>query len=143
MSFVAFVAPYNAQGDRGGLFTCMHIGDRGGLFTCMHQCKGICTCIHITYLLEVCKGIFACIHINFICTYMHTDTYIQHIHTCTISHEYTYMYDRNLCQDLCFLQWDIKIEKNKILHCKKASSNTDMSLLQCVNNTINYGSLKG
>ena len=33
--------------------------------------------------------------------------------------------DRNLCQDLCFLHWDIKIEKSKILHCKKASSNTD------------------
>ena len=37
--------------------------------------------------------------------------------------------DRNLCQDLCFLQWVIKIVKSKILHCKKASSNNDMSLL--------------
>jgi len=32
-----------------------------------------------------------------------------------------------LWQDLCFLQWDIQIEKSKILHCKKASSNTDMT----------------
>jgi len=45
--------------------------------------------------------------------------------------------DRNLCQDVCFLQWDIKIVKSKILHCKKASSNNDMSLLQYVKNTIN------
>ena len=45
--------------------------------------------------------------------------------------------DRNLCQDLCFLQWVIKIVKSKILHCKKASSNNDMSLLQYVKNTIN------
>jgi len=45
--------------------------------------------------------------------------------------------DRNLCQDLCFLQWDIKIEKSKFLHCKKASSNTDMGLLQCVKNKTN------
>jgi len=37
-----------------------------------------------------------------------------------------------LCQDVCFLQWDIKIQKSKILHCKKASSKNDMSFLQCV-----------
>jgi len=46
-------------------------------------------------------------------------------------------WDRNLCQDLCFLQWVIKIEKSKILHCKKAWSNNDMSLLQHVKETIN------
>jgi len=45
--------------------------------------------------------------------------------------------DCYLCQDVCFLQWDIKIVKCKILHCKKASSNNDMSLLQYVKNTIN------
>ena len=46
-------------------------------------------------------------------------------------------YDRNLCQDSCFLQWVIKIVKSKILHCKKAWSNNDMSLLQYVKETIN------
>ena len=56
-----------------------------------------------------------------------------HVYMCA----YIYMYDRNLCQDLCFLHWDIKIEKSKILHCKKASSNTDMGLLQCVENKTN------
>jgi len=45
--------------------------------------------------------------------------------------------DRNLCQDSCFLQWVTKIVKSKILHCKKAWSNNDMSLLQCVKETIN------
>ena len=45
--------------------------------------------------------------------------------------------DRNLCQDSCFLQWVIKIVKSKILHCKKAWSNNDMSLLQYVKETIN------
>ena len=45
--------------------------------------------------------------------------------------------DRNLCQDSCFLQWVIKIAKSKILHCKKAWSNNDMSLLQYVKETIN------
>ena len=45
--------------------------------------------------------------------------------------------DRNLCQDLCFLQLLIKIDKSKILHCKKAWSNNDMSLLQYVKKTIN------
>jgi len=62
-----------------------------------------------------------------------TKDFIQVLCICGIS---LHM-DRNLCQDLCFLQWNIKIEKSKILHCKKASSNTDMSLLQYVNNTIN------
>ena len=46
-------------------------------------------------------------------------------------------WDRNLCQDSCFLQWVTKIVKSKILHCKKAWSNNDMSLLQCVKETIN------
>jgi len=46
-------------------------------------------------------------------------------------------WDRNLCQDSCFLQWVIKIVKSKILHCKKAWSNNDMSLLQYVKETIN------
>jgi len=37
------------------------------------------------------------------------------------------IWDRNLCQDSCFLYGEIQLHKSKILLSKKASSKNDMS----------------